>query len=659
VLRIDGEATGPTTDFLRFVSESPVGGWIEHFTDGAEASGSGKLALKIELPLGNAEGNRVAGEYSFSGNRIKLPGDIPAVNHLNGKLAFTEREVRASQLTGDVLGGAARFAINSEEGHVRVMAQGAADLGLLRAEFPQYTLAKRVTGTTEWQLAIKAGGGTSAWTLDSNLRGATIDLPAPMSKAAADSVPLQIERKLGDSNRDTVAVRYGRVGQLVLHRRLAGSSATVERALVTLGSAAGEPDRPGLWIRGRADTVNADGWLIVKREMEAAGARDALSLTGLDLTMHQLDLFGRRFNELRIGATHGTDTWQIDLSGRELAGAARWQTEAPSYPNGRIVARLQRLSIPAAVSDVAPGKTELVGGSNPWPEIDIESDSFLLHDRDLGKLQLTAQPRGADWQIQRVQLANDDGKLSASGWWRAEGGQQTTLDAELDINDAGGYLARFGFPDAVRGAATKVRGQLGWAGSPQAFDYPTLSGAFNIKAGQGQFTKLDPGVGKLLGVLSLQSLQRRLALDFRDLFGEGFSFDEITGDVRIQNGIMKSDNLRIVGPAARVAINGEADIAKETQTLKVRVQPTLSAGVSVGAAVLLLANPIVGAAVGAGSLLAQKALQDPIEQMFSYEYAVTGSWSDPQVERTGRQPTRVVGPAAAAEGGTRAEGATR
>jgi uncharacterized protein YhdP len=70
--------------------------------------------------------------------------------------------------------------------------------------------------------------------------------------------------------------------------------------------------------------------------------------------------------------------------------------------------------------------------------------------------------------------------------------------------------------------------------------------------------------------------------------------------------------------------------------------------------VLLLANPIVGAAVGAGSLLAQKVLQDPIEQIFSYEYTVKGSWTDPQIERTGRQPAKVVGPAAAAtEGGAR------
>jgi uncharacterized protein YhdP len=377
-----------------------------------------------------------------------------------------------------------------------------------------------------------------------------------------------------------------------------------------------------------------------------------LPLAGVDLTVHELDAFGRRFNDLHLQATRASDAWQIDLAGRELAGRAQWQGSAASRPNGRITAQLQRLTVPspapaaeAAAATAASEKAEATAKPNPWPEIDIVATSFLLRGRDLGKLELTAQPKGADWQIQRLQLESDDGKLSANGWWRAsQKTQLTTLDAELEVSDAGKYLARFGLPDAVRGAPSKMRGQVGWAGGPEAFDYPTLSGSFRIDSGAGQFSKLDPGVGKLLGVLSLQSLQRRLALDFHDLFGEGFAFDQLTGDVRIENGVMKSDNVRIVGPAARVAISGETDLAKETQKLKVRVQPTLSAGVSVGAAVLLLANPIIGAAVAAGSLLAQKVLQDPIEQIFSYEYVVTGSWSDPVVERAGRQP--VVPPAA-------------
>ena len=111
-------------------------------------------------------------------------------------------------------------------------------------------------------------------------------------------------------------------------------------------------------------------------------------------------------------------------------------------------------------------------------------------------------------------------------------------------------------------------------------------------------------------------------------------FDEIAGDVRIGSGAMTTNNLKLVGPAAKVDIAGDADLAQETQRLSVHVQPALSSSVSAGAALLFLANPLVGAAIGAGSLLAQTMLKDPIEQIFSYEYTVTGSWSDPVVTRS-------------------------
>jgi uncharacterized protein YhdP len=144
-------------------------------------------------------------------------------------------------------------------------------------------------------------------------------------------------------------------------------------------------------------------------------------------------------------------------------------------------------------------------------------------------------------------------------------------------------------------------------------------------------------VGRLLGVLSLQALPRRISLDFRDVFSEGFAFDTVKGDVRIDSGVMHTGDFRLVGPAAAVNIAGDVDLARETQQLKVRVQPSLSSGVSAGAAALFIANPLLGAAVGAGALLAQKILNNPFDQLFSYEYAVSGSWDDPVVTRLGAQ----------------------
>ena len=634
VLHVEGDAAGPTADILKYIAESPIGAWTGDFTAGAEVNGNGKLALQLDLPLGKWDASKAAGEYSFAGNRLKLAGGVPALKDLNGKLNFTNHDLHARELTAELLGGPARFSIESRGGEVHLSGQGSADLAPLRNEYPKQVVAKHISGTAGWQIAIVSRPELSTWVMESNLKGVTIDLPAPMSKASAEVVPLQIERRANESGRDTIAIRYGSIGRLALERKLGSGDATIERGLLALGGAQGEPDRPGLWVRGSVDALNVDGWLELKQEAEASGIGDAMPINGVDLRANTLDVFGRRFNELRIGATRSPGGWQMDLRGRELTGAARWQGAAPSRPNGYVSARLQRFTTPSAApaqeraAAAATSRAEIASAANSWPEIDIVADSFFAKDHDLGKLELTAQPRGADWQIERLQLTNDDGKLAADGWWRGGRKQQTKIDATLDISDAGKYLARFGLPGAVRGAPTKVRGDLAWDGGPQAFDYPSLSGKLRIESGSGQFIKIDPGAGKLLGVLSLQSLKRRLSFDYQDLFGEGFAFDEITGDVLIDNGVMKSDNVRIVGPAANVTMSGETNLARETQQLKVHVQPSLSSSVSMGTAALLLANPIIGAAVGAGTLLAQ--------QMFASDYVIGGTWSDPTVERASR-----------------------
>ncbi|HKW81488.1 MAG TPA: YhdP family protein, partial [Casimicrobiaceae bacterium] len=643
-LRIDGEASGPAADFLRFIAESPVDEWLSHATRGAEASGDGKLALHLELPIGRHEGDRVGGEFTFTDNRLKLAGDIPPLDKLNGKLTFSRRDIRSAGLTARILGGPAQIKVAGADERVRIDGHGNADLSTLRAEYPQQKLASRLTGSTDWKFALDLGE-RSTWALDASLEGVAVDLPVPAAKTAGEVMPLHVERTQTDAATDIVQASYGRLGRFTVQRRLSVDGAVPERALLALGKASGAPDRKGLWIRGDVERLDLDGWLALRDQIAASVDAGPLPLSGVELRAGALDVFGRRFNELRIGASRGGSDWQLDLSGRELAGMAHWQAAAPAQPNGRIVAHLLRLTppeaTPAAVSTAAGSSSD----ANDWPAIDLTAEALRIKDRDLGKLEFNAEPNGADWRIERLRLGNDDGKLDASGWWRSgRGAEQTTLDADLDVRDAGKYLARFGLPDAVRGAPSKVHGQVSWSGSPQDFDYPTLNGKLSVSTGPGRFIKVDPGLSKLLGVLSLQALKRRLTFDFQDLFAEGFSFDQITGDVRIQNGVMKSDNLKIVGPSARVAIQGQADIARETQQLTVHVQPSLSAGVSVGAAALLLANPVVGAAVAAGSLLAQKAMQDPIEQIFSYGYTVSGSWSDPVVERQGRFPA----PAAAA-----------
>ncbi len=668
-LTVDGTATGPLADFLRFVRQSPVDAMTGQFTEDAEAAGDAGLVLHLELPLGKWAESRVAGELALANGQVGFPG-MPRLTQLNGKVAFTESDVRARDVSAEMAGGPAKFSVASADGGVRLSGAGTANLAALRHEVAT-PFAARVSGTTDWGVVVGVRPDSSTWVFESTLKGAVIDLPAPLGKAAGDSLPLKVELRddVVHPDEDLVELSYGRTMQVALHRKQRGREMRVDRALVVLGSAASasEPlraDRPGIWVRGELPTLNLDDWLALRARAIAAGQdTDAVALGGVDLSVGAFELFDRRFNDFKVAARRAPEAWKLEFKGRDIAGTASWSAPGIDAPNGRIVARLSRFAMPAAgdlPSWSGPDKTTdtkpASGQVDPWPELDIAADNFVSKGRELGQLELVAKPRGSEWRIERLALSNEAGRIDASGAWRGQGRQQqTSLDVALDVKEAGKFLARFGFPDNVTGAPATIGGQLAWAGSPAEFDIPSLGGSLKVAVGQGRFTKIEPGFGKLLGVLSLQALPRRMTLDFQDVFSEGFAFDEITGDVRIANGVMATDNLKLRGPAARVEIAGDADLAQETQRLTVHVQPSLSASVSAGAALLFFANPIVGAAVGAGSLLAQSVLKDPIEQLFSYQYTVTGGWSDPVVTRTGTATASV----APGTPGTRLEGLVR
>jgi uncharacterized protein (TIGR02099 family) len=652
VLRVEGRASGPTTDFLRFIETSPVAAWIGHVTSGVTAAGDGSLALNIELPLAGERTVKIAGDYTFNANQIRMPG-IPLLDKVTGKLEFSEADMQARAVAAEALGGPVMLNVASNaaggERTTRVNANGTANLASLRREFaiPQ---AERLSGNADWTLALDVRSDAATWVVESPLKGAVVDLPAPLGKSAADVVPLRVERRIDPKRpkEDALAISYGKLAQFTARRKLSGGAAEVDRAQLLIGRGAERADaaraeRAGLWVRADVPALNVDDWLAVtrpKKTVDAASGSGMPALAGLDLDVGALDAMGRRLNDINVSARAAADDWKLELRGREVTGRATWTVPNSDAPNGRVFARLTRLAMPGAgerhaSTSAEPNAAQETADTAHWPGIDLVAESFVSRGgHEVGRLELNAQPRDSEWRIEKLALINDAGRIDAQGAWRAVGRvEQTKLDIAVDVKEAGAFLSRFGHPDALRNAPTKIDGQLAWSGPPHAFDYPTLAGTFNVRTGPGRFTKIEPGLGKLMGVLSLQALPRRVSLDFTDVFSEGFTFDSIDGDVRIQNGVMTTSGLRLSGPSARVLIVGETDLAQETQRLSVRVQPALSGGVSTGAALLFFANPVVGAAVGAGSLLAQKIMKDPIEQMFSYDYTVTGGWSDPIVTR--------------------------
>jgi uncharacterized protein YhdP len=206
-----------------------------------------------------------------------------------------------------------------------------------------------------------------------------------------------------------------------------------------------------------------------------------------------------------------------------------------------------------------------------------------------------------------------------------------SMDFRLQLADSGALLDRLGQPKAIKAGKGALAGQIAWLGSPFGLDYPSLAGQVNVAIDAGQFLKVDPGAARLLGVLSLQSLPRRLSLDFRDLFQQGFAFDSITGDLTIAHGVAQTNNLRMRGVQAAVLMEGSADIGRETQNLRVIVVPEINAGTAA------LAYAVINPAIGLGAFLAQTILRKPLMAAATREFRITGAWADPAVAPVARK----------------------
>ena len=687
-LQIDGKLRGPLAAMLNIVAQSPVGPLLGDVLQGASASGEAQGQLNLDIPLSAHTAHvGVKGAFTLRNNNVALRL-LPPFTQASGQIEFTERSLRLSGLRAGFMGGQTQITADTQaDGAIVFKATGSATPAGVRPLIditPVQRALDRSTGNTRYSAVVTLREGRPDIRVESDLVGWVIDLPYPLGKLAATALPLRVllNRNSNNAAQDRLQVNAGSVFALRVEREV---SATDKPARVLRGAArisdeanAEAPVLPSSGVRLDVALARLDldrwAYVLYAAALTSAGGSKA----GTDLG-DAPDLISARVRELRIvgkpianvvlgasraqngaqdGAQDGTQSgsWQVNLESDQASGAL-WLRPAQAGQEARISARLARLTIP----DAQRGElTELLDAPvSEMPALDVVADNFELGHRKLGHLELSAQNlarsgggggggggsdnvRGRDWQLQKLEIVNPDGKLSASGQWARDTtkdskernpARRMTLNFVLDYSNGGALLNRLGMVDALRGTSGKLEGSIAWRGSPFTLDWPSLSGKVQLNSEKGQFLKADAGAGRLLGVMSLQSIPRRLTLDFRDVFSQGFAFDSIRATADIQNGVLSTRDLRMRGVNATVLIEGSADLVRETQNLHVLVLPEINAG-SASLLYAALANP----AIGIGTFLAQLVLRDPLSKAFSFEYDITGAWADPQVKRRQKPP---------------------
>jgi uncharacterized protein (TIGR02099 family) len=633
-LDIIGEAQGLVAEGIQYINASPIAKMSGDFTKTLKTSGNGKLSLNIHIPLYHLESSKINGTYTVTDG--KMSSDfIPEISKINGDLKFTENSIDVSNVNAFILEGPAQFNVKTNQAHaIEINAHGkVGDVGLRKA-FP--TLPNDVTGSTEWKLKGFILGNTNEINLSSNLIGIASKLPAPFKKTADERLNLQINKKQIASNKDLISASLGgHISGKFLATSI-NNATNIDSGEIAINLPASIPTQKGIFLKANLSDLDIDEWMSqTDKKISSSNNTSSIKIDQIALYADHIDLFEKRLNTVKLKAKLIKQSWQIDLESEEVSGDIKWLTEG----NGKVSAKLSHLLMPSNKPNAALKTNGAIKQLNiNYPELDISADNFEIGSKKFGRLILQAKEQKGNWSINELRISNADATLVASGEWNNwKVRPNTLLRFNWKINNLGQVLKRLNNPNVIKNGSAEINGQLRWPGSPHEFEVAKLNGSLKLDVQKGQVLQVEPGVGRLFSILSLQNLPRRLMLDFRDLFSKGFSFDAIKADVRIQQGIMYSDNFKMEGPTAKVEIKGEVDLDKETQHLYIKASPYISDTLS-------LAAFAGGPAIGAAAYIAQKVFKDPLNKIAETEYEIVGTWRNPQEKDKAPSPPAASSP---------------
>jgi len=185
---------------------------------------------------------------------------------------------------------------------------------------------------------------------------------------------------------------------------------------------------------------------------------------------------------------------------------------------------------------------------------------------------------------------------------------------------------KIGLANILQSNDVNINTNFYWSQIPQKSDITSGNGILNIKVKDGEINTQNRVPGKVLSLFSFSELPKRLLLDFRDIFAEGFIFDRLEADVVFKDNIAYTCNLSIYSTTADVIILGATNILERTYNQIVVVQPAVSDLLPGSAAIL------GGPAAAASMFLLTKILRRPLKDAGLAYYSVNGSWDKPLIE---------------------------
>lgn len=617
---------------MNFLHQSPLENSIGKMFRNITLKGSIELGLALTVPLVKPEETEVKGVIDITnGDMLLIPWKLN-IGKLNGKVNFTERATDAAAIQGELFGKPLRLdldSINKADGKSFVQATVSNNMDLSDIEkwlkIPFSSIAKGSTNViTKINLAVNQPIEIH---VETNLTGISLDLPEEYAKSADDVRQFSADITVMEKEPLKLKLNYADLlnAALILDRNK--DSFDLLGADLRLGK--GEavwPQGKGLYITGTLSDLNTEK-IKTYLDMSNAGGEMGLQLRVIDVVIDALELGGIQLTHARLQLVPAKNAWTITVTSPELAG--KIDVPVPFTSKGTIIADLQRINL-NALTGGSVAMSDLT--AKQLPAIKFSADNVNYGKATLSNVSFDTLSGANGLVIQSFTIRSATLNLQGSGEWVQSGSNHATrLHGKANSSNVSALLDSIGV-DAHNFVAEHgdFNFDLNWSAAPASLSLASLSGQASIAIGKGRIVGLSQAndakmdLGRMLNLFSLQSIPRRLSLDFSDVFTKGYAFDNVKADFKFSHGDANTSNLRFEGPLARVEIHGKIGLAKKDFDLVLSITPYVTSSIPI-AATLITGQPVIGVAAWA----VNKMIGSEVSKVATYYYSVTGSWLNP------------------------------
>jgi uncharacterized protein (TIGR02099 family) len=625
ILMLSGDIEGSANDMEQFLRESPLWATMGTGMEWVDVVGTLNTRLDLKIPLDDKTQADTKGVVSMQKGLITLPSWKVTFDDVTGSVAFRNGCISAKDIKATFLHHPALIGVNCKEASAKTLHDWVLSSHFAVKDLEPYLspmFKPLISGESAYSLTFStiSGKGDSTLTWQSDLKGIAVNVPEPLAKAADAKKPLSIRLVLKNEALLHPVVTYDGLLNAALTIKKEGEKYLLKAVNVVLGTETATPAKAdGYFIGGKINSLNVDAWLTFFESLKQPNEKP-MDVQG-GFWVDTLLFKGFRLEETFLSWKRLATAWEVTLDGPGAKGVV-------TAPDTISLSTPLSLKFDRYVWKPMPGADQSPDGDpRQVPPIDFSCRQFFYQKQSLGTVNIQIRPIPGGVGFEPVTIKSEVHDISAKGSWvnTQAGTTETKFAGKATSNDLGKTLVAAGLKSDIEDSESDLAFDVLWTGSPSKFNKATMQGDLDISLKKGRLTAVNPGLGRLLGLFSVESIARRLQFDFSDLFQKGFAFDSFDSKINVKNGIASTKDATMKAPSANMTLNGKVNLVTQALDMDLDVKSKATSAVpTIGAAAVAIANPVVGAAVWlAGQMF------NPLEGLGHYRYHITGTWQKP------------------------------